>query len=182
MRLEPLLDRQISQDDWLEGQCRIVEAAGLELALAVGEANERIEQSRNGTLGRRQYVTEANLRRSAHACAALHDVQVAIQNALFDCEHELRELRERDMSPAELLVDGHRLLRQYRFTRRRARVIDALLAYLPVVQHHAGICHDHLRRLRDGEPIEVEGAMTVPDCGFALVALEALQEEDPDRA
>lgn len=182
MRAEPSLERQIPQDEWLEGQCRIVEAAGRELALAVGEANERIEHSRNGTLGRKQHVTEANLRRSAHACGALHDVQVAIQDALFDCEHELRELRERDMSPAELLVDGHRLVRQYRFIRRRARLIDALLAYLPMVQHHAGICHEHLRRLRDGEIIEHEGSMTVPDCSFALVALEALQEDDPDRS
>jgi hypothetical protein len=181
MPVEPSLDRQVRQDVWLEGQCRIVEAAGRELALAVGEANDRIEHGRNGTLGRKVHVTEANLRRSAHALGALHDVQVAIQDALFDCEHELRALRERDMSPAELLVDGHRLVSQYRFIRRRARIIDALLAYLPVVQHHAGVCHEHLRRLRDGEPVEHDGSITVPDCGFALVALEALQEDDPDR-
>jgi hypothetical protein len=162
-------------DEWLEGLCRQVEDAGTELANAVGQVNLRLEQEQNGSLGRRQRITDAQLKRVETACAALHEVQVSIQNALFDCEHELRELRERDVSAIELLIDGERLIRQYRFLRRRARVIDGLLAYLPMVSSSAMSCLEVLRRARDGQ--DVSAPFTVPDCTFALVALEQLREE-----
>ena len=83
---------------------------------------------------------------------------------------------ERDVSPAELLVDGERLIRQYRFLRRRARILDGLLAYLPSVTTHASGCLDCLARLRHGE--ELSGTIVVPDCGFALVALEQLTDDE----
>lgn len=181
MRLPSPQERRVPTDTWLEAQCRAVENAGRELALAMGEARDRCEQDRNGTLGRRRHVTESQVRRAEHAYQNLRRVQSEIQNALFDCEHALRELRERELSPAEMLLEADRLIAQYRFLRRRARIIDGLLAYLPVVLHHAGACHAHLRRLRNGEPGEQDAPFSVPDCGFALVALEALQEDDADR-
>lgn len=161
-------------DDWLESQCRRVEAAGQELAEVVEGVNARTEHAVQGALGRRQRITETQLRQAEAAWRSLHDVQLSIQDALFDCEHELRALRERELSPAELLIDGERLIRQYRFLRRRARVIDGLLAYLPAVGTHAAACVDHLRRLRDGA--EAALLLAAPDCGFALVAMEELGE------
>lgn len=174
MRIEPAV---VLLDDWLESHCRQILQAGDELAAVVGEINERTEQAGTGQLGRRRRITETHLRSVEAACRSLHDVQVAVQNALFDCEHELRDLRERRVSPAELLVDGERLICRYRFLRRRARVIDGLLAYLPVVTNHAGACLDHLHRLHEGD--DLEGPLRVPDCGFAQAALEELQEDEP---
>ena len=101
--------------------------AGRSLAEVLAEVNERIERARDGVYG--CHVSESQLFQAEVACRTIHDVQVAVQNGLFDCEHELRELREREVSPAELLVDGERLIRQYRFLRRRARIIDGLLGY-----------------------------------------------------
>jgi hypothetical protein len=175
MRIDPRAPAP-QPDTWLEARLRLLEHAGKELALAVGEANVRADDAASGALGRRRVVTETALRRAEAAYRVFHDVQVEIQNAVFDCEHELRELRERDVSPAELLVDGERLIRQYRFLRRRARVLDGLLAYLPSVTSHASICLECLTRLRAGE--ELNGTILVPDCGFALVALEQLSEDD----
>lgn len=163
-------------DTWLEAQCGLIQAAGRSLAQAVGQVNQRVDQARNGELGRKQRITEALLRQSEEACRTLHDVQVAVQNALFDCEHELRELRERELSPAELLIDGERLIRYYRFLRKRARVIDGLLAYLPAVTTHAVHCLQHLKQLR--EEAEVSAPLRVPDCAFAVAALEELREEE----
>lgn len=174
MRIEPL--SAVQRDDWLEGQCRRVENAGQELAQVVGQINLRTEQAHSGSLGRRRRITDTQMRRVDSAYRVLHDVMVAIQNALFDCEHELRSLRERELSPAELLVEGERLIRQYRFLRRRARVIDGLLAYLPMVTHDAGVCREHLRQLQVGA--DLPGPLRVPDCTFALVALEQLREEE----
>lgn len=173
MSLAPM----VGIDDWLETRCREIETAGRDLALAVGEVNQRLEQARDGHLSRRRVVTEVHLGQAEQICRVLHDVQVAIQNALFDCEHEMRELREREVSPVELLIDGERLIRQYRFLRRRARVIDGLLAYLPAVCAAAQTCMEHLRQLGDGGILEQP--IVVPDCGFALVAIDQLQEGAP---
>jgi hypothetical protein len=175
MRIDRSSSTSFVPDDWLEMQCRVVEAAGRDLAITVGQVNQRIEQARTGQLGRRRPITELQLRMAEAAYKKLHDVQVAVQNALFDCEHELRALRDRELSPAELLVDGERLIRQYRFLRRRARVIDGLLAYLPVVTAHAGTCLEYLHQLQRGREINVP--LKVPDCGFALAALDQLREE-----
>lgn len=173
------LGTMVGLDDWLETRCREVEAAGSDLALVVGEVNHRLEQARDGHLSRRRVVTEVHLGQAETVCRVLHDVQVSIQNALFDCEHEMRELREREVSQMELLIDGERLVRQYRFLRRRARVIDGLLAYLPAVCAAAQTCMEHLRKLADGGILEQ--AILVPDCGFALVAIDQLQEGAPTR-
>ena len=146
------------------------------MAEAVGEVNSRSEHAENGSLGKRHRVTEGQLRRAEQACKTLRSIQIEVQNAIFDCEHDLRELREREVSPAELLIDGERLIRLYRFLRRRARVIDGILAYLPLVRSHADICLIQLRKLQEGE---IERAhLIVPDCGFALVALEQLLDEE----
>jgi hypothetical protein len=161
-------------DAWLERRCLIVEAAGRHLASAVGQANERLAQSNQTT--RKKAITEAQLRQVESACKILHDLQVEVQNALFDCEHELRELRERDVSPAELLIDGERLIGRYRFLRRRARILDGLLAYLPMVSSHASACLEALRMVKRGG--RMDSNITVPDCAFALVALDQLREEE----
>ncbi len=180
MRVDHRTSPEGSQDTWLEAQCRIVEAAGRALADAVGAINERTAEARTGALGRKQRVTDSLLRAAEAAHEDLHSVQLAVQNALFDCEHELRALRERDMDPAELLVDGERLIRQYRFLRRRARVIDGLLAYLPSVTQLAHVCVEHLRRLRNGA---AESALLrVPDCGFVGAAMEDLEEPIAQRS
>ncbi|HEU4752430.1 MAG TPA: hypothetical protein VFU47_04905 [Armatimonadota bacterium] len=175
MRFDGPSAAKVQTDNWLITQCRSIEAAGTRLTEVVGEANSRVEQERAGELGRRQRVTESQLREAEAACAALHETQVAVQNALFDCEHELRALREREISPAELLIDGERLILQYRFFRRRARILDGLLAYLPLVNSHAVSCLEGLRALKDGGMLDVP--LTVPDCGFALVALDQLDQE-----
>jgi hypothetical protein len=180
MRPESPFSITVRTDDWLEAQCRLITMAGTELASAVGEVNQRMEQARGGSLGRRQLITETQIRHAEEARKRLHSVQLEIQDALFDCEHELRSLRERDVSPAELLIDGERLIGQYRFLKRRARVIDGLLAYLPAVCHHTASCIDWLKRLRRGE-VAVNGEIAIPDCGFALVAVEALHDEDGGR-
>lgn len=180
MRVDPHHGEGIGSDDWLEGQCRALQAAGRELAMVVGQINERLEQERTGRLGRRRVVTETHLRQVEAACRIFHDVQISIQNGLFDCEHELRALREREVSPAELLVDGERLIRQYRFLRRRARVMDGLLAYLPGVSSYAAACLDVVHHLHEEHEIEeIPGPLMVPDCGFALVALEELRDDSP---
>jgi hypothetical protein len=162
-------------DDWLEAQCRSIASAGKELANTVGQINQRIEGVTGDQI--REVIAESHLRETSAVGRALHEVQLAVQNALFDCEHELRSLRERDISPVELLVDGERLIQRYRFLRRRARVIDGLLAYLPAVTAHIQTCVDNLRRLREVGNYE-GGNFLVPDCGFALVALDQLRDED----
>jgi hypothetical protein len=163
-------------DEWLVAQCRTILENGRELALTVGEINDRTELARAGTLGRKPRISEHQLHAVEASCKALHDLQVAIQNALFDTEYELRDLREREVSPAELLVEGEEIIRHYRFLRRRARIIDALLAYLPAVNALAQMCRDHLKRLHQG--IELNELLVVPDCSFAAVALDQLDEEE----
>lgn len=176
MRIDPRASAGMLTDDWLESHCRHVESAGRELAQVVSEINQRTEQAAAGELGKRRRITESQIRSVQEACRILHEVQVAVQDAVFDCEHELRDLRERDMDPAELLIDGERLIRHYRFLRRRARVIDGLLAYLPTVTSLSNACLEHLRRLQNGS--ELRGPLIVPDCGFALAALDQLRDEN----
>ncbi len=178
MRVDPrhtAASSTVKEDHWLEAQCRIIQQAAVALAESVGEVNDRTDQAKDGSLGRKRRITEAQMRCALEAAGDLKAVQKAVQNALFDCEFELRELRERDVSPAELLVDGERLIRQYRFLRRRARVMDGLLAYLPTVTQHASVCLDHLRALNEDHSLN--GMIRTPDCTFALVALEQLSEE-----
>jgi hypothetical protein len=160
------------RDEWLDTLCRRIEEAGRTLAEVINDANGRAD-SKGGR--RRQGITEAQCRQAQQAWQALHEVQICIQNALFDCEHELRELRERDVSPIQLLVDGDELIRQYRFLRRRARVIDGLLAYLPPITSHAFICVQHLEKLRGGH--EADGPLSIPDCAFAHAALQELLDD-----
>jgi hypothetical protein len=176
MRPESPFSVTVQDDAWLEAQCRAIVQAGKELTRCVAQVNQRLQDARNGELGRKQLLTETHLRAAQDVLSSLHEIQVSIQNALFDCEHEIRSLRERDVSPAELLVDGERLISQYRFLRRRARVIDGLLAYLPGVHQHTATCIEWLRQLREGARAEDE--IAVPDCGFALVALDQLKEGD----
>jgi hypothetical protein len=176
MRPSTEIPTSFPADEWLEEQCREVEESGRCLAMTVGQVNLRTEQARLGKLGRRRRITETQIREVETACRKLHDVQVRVQNALFDCEHEMRALRERDISPAELLVDGDTLIVQYRFLRRRARVIDGMLAYLPVVTAHAGTCLQSIQHLRENSVPDL--LITAPDCGFALVALEQLRDEE----
>jgi hypothetical protein len=147
------------------------------MAVTVGEVNEQIEEAL-ANAGRVPNVTEDAVRRARECTSIVHEIQLAIQNALFDCEHEIRELREREVSPAELLVDGERLINRYRFIRRRARVIDGMLAFLPVVTSHMSACVESLRQMSEEEAIPVAGPLPVPDCEFAIVALEALREEE----
>ena len=163
-------------DEWLAAQCRLLASTGQALAAAISDVNDRMEQAGSGNLGKRQKVTESQLRRASEAFRTLRAVQMDVQNALFDAEHELRELREREVSPAELLVDGERLIRYYRFLRRRVRVIDGIMAYLPLVRAHAEKLLHQLKLLQEGETDIVH--LSVPDCGFALVALEQLEEEE----
>lgn len=177
MQFEPPHDSTPRSDDWLAAQCQRIEAAGKELALTVGEINQQIEEALAASGGCPR-ISEDALRRARECADAIHEVQVSIQNALFDCEHEIRELREREVSPAELLIDGERLINRYRFLRRRARVIDGLLAFLPVVGTHVSACVENLRQMREDEEMSVAGPLLVPDCGFAIVALEALREEE----
>ena len=169
-------------DEWLESQCRRVEAAGKELAVAVGQVNARLQHGAASQAARQSRPPESRIRQAEAACKTLHETQAEIQNALFDCEHELRELRERDVSPVELMVDGENLIRRYRFLRRRARVLDGMLAFVPAGTAHADACVEHLRRLRSGEETvsQLAGPLVVPDCGFALVAIEQLHEEELD--
>jgi len=174
MRPESPFTPRVQPDNWLEGQCRQIVAAGTDLADCVGLVNERLDAARAGELGRKRIITEAHVRKAADAHRHLRRVQSEVQNALFDCEHEIRLLRERDVSPGELLVDGERLIGHYRFLRRRARVIDGLLAYLPSVNQYSATCIDWLRHLREGVPAQDE--IAVPDCSFALAALDELQD------
>lgn len=181
MQLEPPHDSTPVTDDWLAVQCQRIDAAGRDLALAVGELNERIEAALEQTMANAPVspqIPESCVQRARECAAIIHQIQLDVQNALFDCEHEIRELREREVSPAELLVDGERLINHYRFLRRRARVIDGLLAYLPEVTAHMNACAEHLRQLREQDTIELAAPLLVPDCGFAIVALEALREEE----
>ncbi|MGV3723323.1 MAG: hypothetical protein ACO1SX_20685 [Actinomycetota bacterium] len=145
--------------------------------MTVGEVNQQIEEAL-ASAGRVPNVTEDAVRRARECAGIVHEIQLAIQNALFDCEHEIRELREREVSPAELLVDGERLINRYRFIRRRARVIDGMLAFLPLVTAHMTGCVENLRQMSEEDAIPVAGPLTVPDCEFAMVALEALREEE----
>jgi len=177
MQLEPPHESFPQSDDWLAAQCQRIEAAGRDLALAVGEINERIEEALLKET-RRPSIPENCLQRARECAVLLHGIQVEVQNALFDCEHEIRDLREREVSPAELLIDGERLIQHYRFLRRRARLIDALLAYLPDVCSDTHLCVEHLRQMHEEEDIAVAGPLTVPDCSFAVMTLEALREEE----
>jgi hypothetical protein len=170
------LRKSPESDEWLAAQCRLLTSAGQALASAIGDVNDRMEQAGAGNLGKRQKVTESQFRRAAEAFRTLRAVHMDVQNALFDAEHELRELREREVSPAELLMDGERLIRYYRFLRRRARVLDGMLAYLPLVRAHAEKLLQQLKLLQEGETEIIH--LSVPDCGFALVALEQLEEEE----
>lgn len=176
MRPESPFAVTVQDDAWLESQCRTIVQAGKELTLCVGQVNQRLEEAQNGELGRKQILTQTHLRQAQEALEALHEVQSGIQNALFDCEHEMRSLRERDVSPAELLIDGERLISQYRFLRRRARVIDGLLAYLPAVCQQTSTCIDWLRQLREGARLHEE--IAVPDTAFAHAALDQLKDAD----
>jgi|SRR5688500_18932241 len=173
MRPESPFAITVQDDNWLEAQCRTIVQAGRELTRCVGQVNQRLEEAKNGGLGRKRLITEATMRQAQEAQRTLHDVQVSIQNALFDCEHEIRALRERDVSPAELLIDGERLIGQYRFLRRRARVIDGLLAYLPGATQHSATCIHWLGQLQEGALAEDE--LAVPDCDFALAAIDQLR-------
>ena len=166
-------------DEWLEAQCRAIVDAGRALNQVVSQVNARTEAALVGQLGRRQRATELQLREAEEACRTLHDIQVAVQNTLFDCEHELRDLRERDVNPAELLIDGERLIRQYRFLRRRARIIDGLLAYLPAACTQSNACLEYLRSIRNGG--NGISLLAIPDCSFALVALDEAREEEGRR-
>jgi hypothetical protein len=158
-------------------QCQRIEAAGRDMAMTVGEVNERIEEALANTT-QAPAVSEDAVRRARECANVVHEIQLAIQNALFDCEHEIRELREREVSPAELLVDGERLINRYRFVRRRARVIDGMLAFLPLVTSHMTACVENLRQMSEDEAAPVAGPLLAPDCEFAIVALEALREEE----
>lgn len=178
MQLEPPHESFPQSDDWLAAQCQRIEATGHELALAVGEINERIEEALQKDTLHRPTISENCLTRARECATVLHAIQVEVQNVLFDCEHEIRDLREREVSPAELLIDGERLIRHYRFLRRRARMIDALLAYLPDVCSDTHLCVEHLRQIHAEEGIAVAGPLTVPDCSFAVMTLEALREEE----
>lgn len=178
MRPESPFSTTVQDDAWLEAQCEAICASGRELARCVGQVNERLEQARQGELGRKQLVTDSLIRDAQESLVQMHDVQVSVQNALFDCEHEIRALRERDVSPAELLIDGERLIRQYRFLRRRARVIDGLLAYLPAVCQHTATCIEWLRQIQQGELALAQDEIAVPDCSFALVAKDQLKETE----
>jgi hypothetical protein len=175
MRSDALSARSVEADAWLESQCRAIESAGKQLAEVVDAINERLDLERSGSTGRSTRLNDTQLRQAEAACEALHAALVSVQDQLFDCEHELRELRERDVSPAELLIEGDRLIRQYRFLRRRARILDGLLAFLPVVNAHAAGCLDALRLLQGGALVDTP--LISPDCGFALVALDQLEEE-----
>lgn len=176
MRPESPFAVTVQDDNWLEAQCRSIVQAGKQLTRCVGQVNQRLEEAKAGDLGRKRLITETHLRQAQEAHRALHDIQVSVQNALFDCEHEIRSLRERDVSPAELLIDGERLISQYRFLRRRARVIDGLLAYLPGACQHTATCVDWLNQLREGALAQEE--LAVPDCAFALAALDQLRDGD----
>ncbi len=180
MALERTSTTVIPSDDWLEAQCRQIEEAGKALAATLAGVNARHRQHRESVAGRRPRLTASQIKEAQAAYRILHEVQVAIQEAVFDCEHDLRDLREREISPAEMLVDGDRLIIQYRFLRRRARILDALLAYLPAVSQHAFRCVEHLERVKEGAPLAE--LLAGPDCGFALIALEELQDEEAPRA
>jgi len=175
MRIESSKPVNVETDAWLENRCLVIESAGRSLAVAVGQVNQRTQAAASGDLGRRRRITDSLLHRAETACRTLRQAETEIQNTLFDCERELRSLWEREVSPVELLVDGERLIRHYRFLRRRARILDGLLAYLPVVARHADTCLECLRRIQHGD--EEQGVLVVPDCGFALIALEQLREE-----
>ena len=174
MRPESPFAVTVQDDNWLEAQCRTILQAGRELTRCVGQVNLRLDEAKSGDLGRKRLITESTLRQAREAHRTLHDVQLSIQNALFDCEHEIRALRERDVSPAELLIDGERLISQYRFFRRRARVIDGLLAYLPGATQYTAVCVDWLRQLQGGARAQEE--LSVPDTDFALAAIDQLRD------
>lgn len=174
MRPESPFAVTVPSDSWLEAQCRAVVQAGKELTRCVGQVNQRLDEAKNGGLGRKRLITETHLRQAQEAYRTLHDIQLSVQNALFDCEHEIRILRERDVNPAELLIDGERLIGQYRFLRRRARVIDGLLAYLPAACQHTATCIDWLQQLREGAQAQED--LSVPDVAFALAALDQLKD------
>ena len=175
MSIGPQRSSALATDDWLEAQCHSIASAGKELAITVGQINRQIEAVVGEQV--REVISESYLRETTAVGKTLHEVQLAVQNALFDCEHEIRALREREISPAELLIDGERLIQRYRFLRRRARIIDGLLAYLPAVTAHIHHCVENLRRLRDSGDYE-GGTFAVPDCAFALVALDQLRDGD----
>ena len=168
-------DPLLQTDAWLEQVCRSVEGAGRLLVATVRDVNHRTEEALAGRLGRRQRVTDAHVRQADVAFQALRDAQADVQSAIFDCEQEIRALREREVSVAELLVDGENLIRQYRFLRRRARISDRLLSYLPDACSQASACLERLRALRDGAPLN--GSLPIPDCTFAGAALEELAED-----
>lgn len=166
-------------DEWLEAQCKRLEAAGNELANTVGAINHRLEgdigKARRRNSGRPR-VEPGEILKAQEVCSIFKEIQQGVQDALFDAEYDMRELRDRDVNPAQLLIEGNDLLRRYRFLRRRARICDSLLAYLPHVEESAHVCLDKLKLLEDSE-MRFE-PITVPDCGFALIAIEELQEAE----
>lgn len=175
MSLDPLTGAEATRDEWLESLCRQIEGAGQELEAVANEINYRAGRLADGEpVEGDRIVTEDLTRRMEAAAETLRGLKVTIQEAVFDCEHEMRELRERELSPVELLIDGDRLIRRYRFLRRRGRVIDGLLAYLPPVALAARNCCEHLYQLQSGAVLN--GPLIVPDCAFALFALEQLDE------
>ena len=174
MRIDHSAGRGVKRDEWLEARCLRVERAGRELADAAGQVNERAHMAQNGGLGRRRNITDAQVRAAESAYHSLHEEMLSVQDALFDCENELRDLRERDVNPAELLIDGERLIQQYRFVRRRARILDGLLAYLPGATQGSRTVLESLRQLQNGGVLAAP--LVVPDCSFALAALDELGE------
>ena len=118
MPSDPLRAVPVPSDDWLEGVCRSVEAAGRSLEGILEDVNVRTEEAQAGRLGRRHRITDEHLRQAETACDALRDALASVQTVLFDCEQEMRTLQEREVSVAELLIDGESLISQYRFLRR----------------------------------------------------------------
>ncbi len=175
MRATSLHPGRVTRDEWLEQQCRLLHTAGCTLAAAVEAVNARGEDARSGALGRRRAVTLDHLREVEGGCKLLQRLQQAIQDAIYDSEQEMRELRERELTPADLLVEGDGLIQRYRFLRRRNRILDGLRAELPRATLHALHCLYLLRRLREGDAFE--DPLRAPGCDFALAALDELSGE-----
>lgn len=166
-----------SRDVWLEDVCGRLVTAATAFSAVIEDVNQRTDVAASGELGRRRRITEVLLRRAEEAATDLSQIQRGIQNALFDCEIELRELRERDLSPADLLEQGAYLLSHYRLIRRRARVLDGILGFLPGANRDVAFALALLRRLRKG--LVVTGPLGTPDWGFALAAQEEITTEIP---
>ncbi|MBM3459042.1 MAG: hypothetical protein FJX77_10995 [Armatimonadetes bacterium] len=175
MRVTSLPSARIAPDDWLERQCRQLHDVGCALTGTLEQVNQRCEAARAGQLGRRQPVTLEQLREVEGNCQSLRRLQRTIQEALYDTEQEIRELRERDLTPADLIVEAEYLIVRYRFLRRRNRVLVGLHDELPRAALQALHCLHRLRRLREGD--REATLFYPPGCEFALAALEQLRDE-----